>query len=189
MVDYLACIKAAPSAQTWVRSIHKKWHDSFVSFKCWHWEQGKGQGHKLDWLVLSQSRGARDTTSKSPVSFIHCKFILLQILDLESFLQQRVIIGRWVGGREKRRFLDARELPKLPLLLLGGHLDHPGLVDDPRRPETSQIESDVTVEKYNPTCFLSPQCRWSRPGSPPPSECPCSRLRLVPWVELAHTIL
>ena len=91
---YKSFYEGAPSAQTWVRSIHKKWHDSFVSFKCWHWEQGKGQGHKLDWLVLSQSVGARDTTSKSPVSFIHCKFILLQILDLESFLQQRVIIGR-----------------------------------------------------------------------------------------------
>ena len=47
-----------------------------------------------------------------------------------------------MGGREKRRFLDARELPKLPLLLLGGHLDHPGLVDDPRRPETRKIERD-----------------------------------------------
>ena len=64
-----------------------------------------------------------------------------------------------MGGRESEDVLDARELPKLPLLLLGGHLDHPGLVDDPRRPETSQIESDVTVEKYNLTCFLSPQCR------------------------------
>ena len=47
-------------------------------------------------------------------------------------------------GEKSEDVLDARELPKLPLLLLGGHLDHPGLVDDPRRPETSKIESDVS---------------------------------------------
>ena len=31
------------------------------------------------------------------------------------------------------------------------------------------------------TCSPSQQCQWSRPGSPPPSECPCSRPQLVPW--------
>ena len=30
--------------------------------------------------------------------------------------------------------LEARELPKLSLLLLDGHLNHPRLVNDPRRP-------------------------------------------------------
>ena len=33
-------------------------------------------------------------------------------------------------------------LPQLSLLLLGGHLDHPGLVDDPRRPVALLHDAD-----------------------------------------------